>query len=705
MGNKVVIGLLILGLLFVSFTVSTVFASGPATPELLIHIYANPDAEFLDFEKGITEVTDWPASMYWIRRWVAMPDIVMRQYYEIGMMQFDLNLQRWPTGWGEPKEYDPRTDTYKAYINYSHPRHWAAREFRKAIAHLTDKERYVREIHEGLAFPCETFVPYPALAGYTDYASLAEQGLIYEYSRQKAIDTLYNAGFRDWDDDDILEWRDPGETSPPFSWDDGNEGPIEELPELIFYIRMDDPHRRRAGELLADELTAVGLKVKKIITERTVCYRQVMVVYDFHIYTGGWSLGALPTWLHTIWNSEYYWAPWGWSTNYNGYCSHEYDEWSYKVYTASDVDTLKEAALKCQEIFAYDIGCIPLWTASAVKAFRSKFLGQVPNDIGYGVDNYEAFMMMDDTEDDVIDYGFKSDIEAIHVISSEWLWDWNAIGLIYESLMGRELYDKSAGAYTWWLGTNFTVQNWTDPDTGENYTQVNFVIRQGVTWQDGEPFTAEDVVFTYKFLFHCGKGIAWNFADVQYLHDAWVDPENSSIVHIQYSIYSPLLAPEWAGFLPIIPKHIWEWKFPNWEDWYDEETGEWAPEEERAVVRDWHPWEEDHPTVSGLTCAIGTGAWIFKSYVEGEAIHYEAYTGHYKTADDVRDEVYHQFWKGKGDANHNFVIDGEDVLLIHEAWLSQPGDPNWNPDCDFDGNGIVDHADHYKCLKNYGQPG
>lgn len=42
-----------------------------------------------------------------------------------------------------------------------------------------------------------------------------------------------------------------------------------------------------------------------------------------------------------------------------------------------------------------------------------------------------------------------------------------------------------------------------------------------------------------------------------------------------------------------------------------------------------------------------------------------------------------------GDINWDGIIDSRDKDLMQAAWLSEPGDPNWNPDCDLDGDGKV----------------
>ncbi len=60
--------------------------------------------------------------------------------------------------------------------------------------------------------------------------------------------------------------------------------------------------------------------------------------------------------------------------------------------------------------------------------------------------------------------------------------------LIYEPLEIRSPID---GSYTPFLATGHTFTN---PKT------LVFTLRQGVTWSDGQPFTAKDVVFTYNLL-------------------------------------------------------------------------------------------------------------------------------------------------------------------------------------------------------------
>ncbi len=50
---------------------------------------------------------------------------------------------------------------------------------------------------------------------------------------------------------------------------------------------------------------------------------------------------------------------------------------------------------------------------------------------------------------------------------------------------------KDDQGYIPWLATDWQVS--------DDATTWTFTLRDGVSWQDGEPFTAEDVVFTYEY--------------------------------------------------------------------------------------------------------------------------------------------------------------------------------------------------------------
>ena len=56
-----------------------------------------------------------------------------------------------------------------------------------------------------------------------------------------------------------------------------------------------------------------------------------------------------------------------------------------------------------------------------------------------------------------------------------------------------------------------------------------------------------------------------------------------------------------------------------------------------------------------------------------------------------------------GDVDSDGDVDGSDLFDLSEAYGSDPGDPNWNSDCDVDGDGEVDASDFFALSKNYGR--
>jgi peptide/nickel transport system substrate-binding protein len=645
--------------------VTPALAAGPKTGTLLIHIYYNPDVENADLDPSVgkLDINDWPLSSDWIAKWSKVPDkITLRSYTEIGMMQFDLNNQQWPTGW--PGFFNPSGD----------PHYNASLHFRKAIAHLTNKPKIVSDILKGYGFALKTPL-VPALWAYED-PNIVD----YEYSRAKALDELAAGGF-------YLEggvWKWGGEALPP----------------LKIYIRLDDPNRRTAGEYLVNELKAIGFPDSQLsvqITERAVCYQYVMVLYDYNIYTGGWSLTPDPDYLYDLWSSEYY-VGWGapsvgWAPNYPGFCDHEFDNLAREVKYAATEESARTAAQAASKRFFDLEPIVSLWSAAAVKAYKTGWSGVV-NMEGYGIDsaggvNGWSFLRMAKAGDEVIDYGFKSEPEALHVISSQWLWDWSVIGLVYDSLISRNPFRLNEAAY--WLAENITVGTW-DKGGGQLATKITVKIKDGISWHDGTPFTIDDVIFSWLFTKKCGAGVAWNYAFVRDINS--VEKVDARTAIVKYNVLS-VYAKWWAGGLPIIPKHIWEARFPNWN----------TPAFNPASVRTYHPWEV--PKAGGLTEMIGTGPWKFPSggWAKGQTIRLNANTGFYDPTVVINNNVVtgadnvitESFWKFRGDATKDGKVTGTDIVQVMANYGVE-----WRQG-DFDGDGQVDLDDFDLVTLNYGK--
>ncbi len=135
------------------------------------------------------------------------------------------------------------------------------------------------------------------------------------------------------------------------------------------------------------------------------------------------------------------------------------------------------------------------------------------------------------------------EISSLNPLVGNSLVDWFVFNLIYDKLA---IYNVNLTPQPW-LAYNWTVL----PD---HKTWIIHLVKNA-TWQDGVPFTAQDVVFTINYIKQHKEIWLWR-AEVQYIQS--VKALDNYTVEIKTSI--PVANLPWFVFprLPILPKHIWE---------------------------------------------------------------------------------------------------------------------------------------------------
>ncbi|HEV2579541.1 MAG TPA: ABC transporter substrate-binding protein, partial [Ktedonobacteraceae bacterium] len=117
------------------------------------------------------------------------------------------------------------------------------------------------------------------------------------------------------------------------------------------------------------------------------------------------------------------------------------------------------------------------------------------------------------------------------------------LGLVYETLYFVNVND---GSFTPMLASSYS---WNSTNT-----QVTFAIRQGVKWNDGQPFTANDVAFTFNMMkqYPTADGLGvWNFLS------SVTAPDANTVVMTFQKAYPPVLV-NIAGHVYIVPQHIFQ---------------------------------------------------------------------------------------------------------------------------------------------------
>ena len=119
-------------------------------------------------------------------------------------------------------------------------------------------------------------------------------------------------------------------------------------------------------------------------------------------------------------------------------------------------------------------------------------------------------------------------------------WGMGATGLIYEPLIQFNL--AAPPKYYPWLATSYAWSN-----GGKTLT---FAIRQGVKWNDGQPFTPADVVFTFNML---KANAAVNLNGVKY--DQVSASGNNVVLNFATPQFTNLQS---IAGTAMVPEHIWK---------------------------------------------------------------------------------------------------------------------------------------------------
>jgi peptide/nickel transport system substrate-binding protein len=126
-------------------------------------------------------------------------------------------------------------------------------------------------------------------------------------------------------------------------------------------------------------------------------------------------------------------------------------------------------------------------------------------------------------------------------------WDYatGTINLLYETLF---VYDPMEDTFTPWLAETGDP---TDPASWPSDNVYELTLKDGITWSDGEPLTAEDVKFTIELAEQGGP-----YADVA----NWVEGVEAVDERTVRVTFSEPHYQQWAFWLyqySIVPQHVW----------------------------------------------------------------------------------------------------------------------------------------------------
>ena len=114
------------------------------------------------------------------------------------------------------------------------------------------------------------------------------------------------------------------------------------------------------------------------------------------------------------------------------------------------------------------------------------------------------------------------------------------------------MFNVLTGEYENWL-----AETW---EYNADFTEITMVLREGIEWSDGTPFTADDVVFTFNSV-RDKQSEATNAAEIVFLKEAVVvDPKTVKFVLNEANPrwWATTLTSNHGVVEQMLPKHVWE---------------------------------------------------------------------------------------------------------------------------------------------------
>lgn len=223
---------------------------------------------------------------------------------------------------------------------------------RKALSHAIDKNELVDVVLLGLGKPATG--PYvPETWPYNPDV------MKYEYSKDKALSLLKEAGWEDSDSDGILD-----KDGKPF--------------EFTILTNMGNQQRMNSATIVQQKLKKIGIKVEIRAVEWSTFINEFIDKRRFQAVILGWSIGIDPD-QYDIWHSSKTGEK---EFNFVSYSNPEVDALLEKGRRTFDIEERKRSYFRIQDILADEVPYIFLYVPEATPIVHSRFKGIEPTPIG-----------------------------------------------------------------------------------------------------------------------------------------------------------------------------------------------------------------------------------------------------------------------------------------------------------------------------------
>lgn len=474
--------------------------NGPLVEDLLIKIIPDYDVKVTALTTGEIDLMDRPLYPDLIPKW-DRPDFVLYQYDEFRFCSIELNHRKWPT---------------------------SSLYFRRALAHLVDKDLLVKHVLNGFGMPIDSMVP-PIYGKWSN-----PDIMVYEYDPKYARELIN------------LEMKAMGAKLVDGKW--MYDGLLHFEPVTLKFVISVEEERREIEDILASALEEVGFTVIRAYSDPI---EAIEAVYgnDWHLYTSEMRPGRDPNYLWSMWSSD------GWG-NYGGFHNESFDHWSWYNAWGSTFNEVFEGTMKAQEVMAEQVATIPLYSLVSVAVASGNWEGWI-NMSGTGPMNKWSLLNVhpkDKPFGGTLRLGFGSDIESLNPTTAQGVSDWFVLNLIYESIP-YITHPSDLSDIPW-------TASWTSEEynyKGKKALKYTFNMVEGMIFHDGTPVTSSDVKFTYEYMKE--QQMPRYKSRMNHVVNVTAPDDYTVVVYTDMSSYWTLH--QISNI--ILPKHIWEAVGDDWE--------------------------------------------------------------------------------------------------------------------------------------------
>lgn len=268
------------------------------------------------------------------------------------------------------------------------------------------------------------------------------------------------------------------------------DSPSQVNVDILTVPEDDDLYALRIAQNLADNLQRAGIQANIVPTRHANFLRTILVNQDFDMYVWRYTPQRDPDAHRTLLHSRFV-EERGWQNPY-GFSNSVVDGLLEDQLQASTEGGRQSALAELQDILVSERPFIPLAFPQEHRLIRNDRISHVGDESFFEptwlyrilASNPDAGSLQLGTTDSRLTH-------SLNPIGVEYRAYDGVLDLVYES--PAQLYNDD---HVPWLAADW---EWTSPQGAPRPT-LELVLRDNLRWQDGEPLTSDDVVFTYEFL-------------------------------------------------------------------------------------------------------------------------------------------------------------------------------------------------------------